>query len=69
MVKIHGAVQKLISRSNLPDITSSGRMIILEILSLFFFFRFYGTLKPKGHVIACRITAENPDEVCINNYL
>eukprot|EP00111_Clytia_hemisphaerica_P003152 TCONS_00008959-protein len=23
---------------------------------------YYGKLKPKGHVIACRITAENPDE-------
>ena len=22
----------------------------------------HGTLKPKGHVIACRVTAENPDE-------
>ena len=23
---------------------------------------YHGTLKPKGHVIACRVTAENPDE-------
>lgn len=24
--------------------------------------QYYGKLKPRGHVIACRITAENPDE-------
>lgn len=33
--------------------------------SLISYESFYGILKPKGHVVACRITAENPDEVRI----
>jgi len=38
-------------------------MFIFNEHNVFLFLRYYGQLKPKGHVIACRITAENPDEV------
>ena len=40
-----------------------------KFVFMFLFFSFYGKINPKGHVIAARITAENPDEVCLRIFI